>query len=305
MDYIIYLILKTLIYAGSILPFWLLHGLSRILYFAIYYIFDYRKKVVRSNLKKCFPTKPKSELKSIEKEFYKHFCDLMVESLKSFTISEKEIKKRHKFLNPEVAQQFIDKGYNISIMGPHYNNWEWLIYSLNFIKEPKNPKVLVMYAVLKNPYMEKLIKKSRSRMNTIMFPKADTPRKIVEYQNEQHFLCFAADQAPLNTYNSYWMEFMGQETGVFYGAEKISKSRNYIPIYVHVRKTGRSYYEIEMEVIAEKPQETEYGYITEKFMKLLEQDIHEAPAYWLWTHKRWKRAKPADFEEKRNATAKN
>ncbi|MBK6265907.1 lysophospholipid acyltransferase family protein [Marivirga sp. S37H4] len=305
MDYLIYLILKSVIYAGSVLPFWVLHGLSNFLYWNVYYVFDYRKKVVRSNLKNSFPEKTEGELKAIEKKFYKHLCDIMVESLKSFTISEKEIKKRHKFINPEVAQKYIDEGYNISFIAPHYNNWEWFIMSLNFIKEPVNPKVLVMYAVLKNPYMEKLIKKSRSRMGTIMFPKAETMRQIVNYKNEQHFLCFAADQAPHNPYNSYWMEFLGQETAVFFGAEKLTKAKGYIPIYMRAQKKARSYYEIELEVITDKPQATEHGYITEKFMKLLENDLHKEPAYWLWSHKRWKKKKPADFEEKRNSVSQD
>lgn len=305
MDYLIYLILKSLIYVGSILPFWVLHRISDFLFFNVYYIFDYRKKVVWRNLKNSFPEKSDEELKAIQKAFYRHFCDIMIESLKAFSISEKEIKKRHKLINPEIVHKYIEEGKNLSIMAPHYNNWEWLINSLNFIKEPGNPKVLVMYAVLKNPYMEKLIKKSRTRMGTIMFPKAETLRQVAKYKNEQHLLCFAADQAPLNTYNSYWMEFLNQETGVFFGPEKISQSKNYIPVYLHVKKIKRSTYEIELEVITETPKETPYGYITEKFMGLVEEDIRKEPAYWLWTHKRWKRAKPADFEEKRNTSRQN
>jgi KDO2-lipid IV(A) lauroyltransferase len=257
------------------------------------------------NLKNSFPEKSDQEVKTIQKNFYRHFCDIMVESLKAFSISEKEIKKRHKFINPEITHKYIEGGNNLAIIAPHYNNWEWLINSLNFVREPNNPKVLVMYAVLKNPYMEKLIKKSRSRMSTIMFPKAETLRQVAKYQKEQHLLCFAADQAPLNTYNSYWMKFLNQETGVFYGPEKISQSKNYIPIYLHVNKVKRSTYEIEIEIISENPKETPYGFITEKFMGLLEKDIQKEPAYWLWTHKRWKRAKPADFEEKRSTSKQN
>ncbi len=299
MDYVIYLIIKGILYSLSVLPFWMLHGISTFLYWVLYYIIGYRKDVVRNNLKNSFPQKSAKELKAIEKRFYKHLCDILIESVKGFTISEEEARKRHQFINPEVAREFIDKGYNISFIAPHYNNWEWFIMSLNFIKENDSPKALVMYSVLRNPYMEKLIKKSRTRMGSIMFPKVETMRKVVTYKDEQHFLCFVADQAPHNPYISYWMEFLGQETAVFYGAEKLTKAKNYIPIYMHVRKKARSYYEIEMELITDKPKETEHGYITEKFMTLLEEDLHKEPAYWLWSHRRWKKKKPADFDQRK------
>ncbi len=109
---------------------------------------------------------------------------------------------------------------------------------------------------------------------------------------------------PGNPYNSYWMNFLGQETAVFFGTEKITKSQNLVPIFCHVEKLARSKYQITFELITASPQETPHGFITEKHMGLLEENIRKQPQYWLWTHKRWKRKKPADFEEKRNANKK-
>ncbi len=196
MRYLIYLLLKTGIYSISILPFWVLHAISTFLYWNVYYLFDYRKKVVTLNLKNSFPEKSDKEIKAISKAFYKHFCDILIESLKAFTISEEEVQKRHHFTNPELLEKYLAQGRSLAVIGPHYNNWEWFILSLNFLGSQRKPNVLIMYAVLKNPHMERLIKESRSRMGTIMFPKKDTLRQIAHYKNEPYMLCFAADQAP-------------------------------------------------------------------------------------------------------------
>lgn len=299
MNQLVYYIIKAFVYGLSSLPFFILHGISTFLYWNVYYIFDYRKKVVWDNLKRSFPEKTDKELKAIQKEFYKHFCDIMIESLKAFTMSKKAVEKRHAYKNPELVQALVSKGHKVALIAPHYNNWEWCVLSFNLIDQKQNPLVLIMYAVLKNANMEKLVRKSRTRMGTDMFPKKDTVRNVVKHKDEPFLLGFAADQAPHNPYNSYWMEFLGQETGVFYGVEKLSKAYDMIPVYCHIRKVGRSRYETEFELITDNPAEAPYGFITEQHMKLLENDIKKEPAYWLWTHKRWKKSKPADFDEKR------
>lgn len=293
-----YGILKGIVYGFSSLPFWVLHRISDGLFVLLYYTGAYRKGVVKRNLRKAFPDKSEKEISQITRAFFRHFCDIMVESMKSFTISEKQIRERHGYTNPEIMEELIRKYGRAAMIGPHYNNWEWWVFSANFIL-PKNPYVLIMYAKLQNAFMEKMMKQSRSRMGTVIFPKRETPIYLRKYEEEPFMVCFAADQAPLNSYNAYWMTFLGQETGVFMGPEKLAKKYNMPVVYGHQKKIGRSRYVTTLEVITEKPKDTALGEITEQHMKILEADIREAPEFWLWTHKRWKRQKPKDYEAKK------
>ena len=286
----------------SRIPFWFYHGLAWLLSKLFYYSGLYRGKVVKQNLQKAFPDLSEQERKEIAKRFYLHMADLLIESIKAFSFTEKDIKKRYKFIPNEEVQKLCDDKRNIAIIVHHYNNWEWAPMGLNFIAERNNPKMLIMYKTLKDKVMDKIIKESRGKFpGTHMFPKDNVVKEVSAHQDIHYALGFAADQSPANTYNSYWMDFLGIETGVFFGVERFSQKNNMAVVYCHVRKVKRSYYEIEMEVITDQPQETEHGYITEQHMRLLETDIRDNPPYWLWTHKRWKRSKPADYEEKRKA----
>ena len=85
-----YLILKPVSY----LPYWLLYGFSDFLSFVFFTLIPYRKKVVISNLRNSFPHKTELEINTICRAFYSHFSDLIVESIKLFSITQKEIDER-------------------------------------------------------------------------------------------------------------------------------------------------------------------------------------------------------------------
>lgn len=296
-----YSIFKGLIYVLSIIPFWVYHIIAWLLGRLFFYSGLYRGKVVKDNLKKAFPDKSEKERKTIAKKFYVHLADLLIESIKAFSLTEKDLRKRYHFNLGDGVQRLLDEKRNIAIILHHYNNWEWAPMALNFMSPKNNPKLLIMYKTLKDPVAEKIVKQSRGRFpGTHMFPKDNVIKEVIAHKDEHYALGFAADQAPANTYNSYWMQFLGIETGVFFGVEKFSQKNNLAVVYCHVKKKKRSHYEIDVEMISEYPNEAQTGYITEKHMRLLEADIYENPQYWLWTHKRWKRSKPADFDEKRN-----
>ncbi|SMG43819.1 KDO2-lipid IV(A) lauroyltransferase [Marivirga sericea] len=293
-----YYFLKAVFWLLSKIPFWFYHGLSSVIAFIFIKFKLYRYKVVTDNLSKCFPEKSEAEIKKIAKQFYFHFADLLIESVKAFGFSKETIKKRYKIKpNPEL-QKLMDEKKNIAMILPHFANWEWAAQGINFMVERNQPLSLIMYKPLKNKVMDKLMRDNRTRFpGNHLFPKNNVMREVLAHQDDHYLLGFAADQSPANTYNSYWMQFLGRETGVFFGVEKFCQKLNLVPVYAHVKKIGRSRFEVDMEIITEEPREQAYGYITEKHMRLLEADIYKNPHLWLWTHRRWKRSKPADYEQ--------
>ena len=108
----------------SLLPYPLLYLLSDIIFLIMYRVIGYRKEVVFANLRNSFPNKSKHELKKIMSDFYRHLCDIIMESVKGFTISEKQLRKRLIIKNPEFSNYYADKGQSIIFVGGHYNNWE-------------------------------------------------------------------------------------------------------------------------------------------------------------------------------------
>jgi len=294
---------SAIIFLLSKIPFWFYHLVAYLLGRFFYYTGLYRGKVVKHNLDIAFAQKTEKGRNSIRKKFYLHLADLLIESLKAYSLSDKSIKKRYKFIPNEAVQKLADEKKNIAVVLPHFNNWEWAPRGLNFMLERHNPLMLIMYKTLKDPVADSVARRTRGGNydQVIMFPKDDLMKVMQKYHEQHYAVGFAADQSPANAYSCHWMNFLGLETGVFFGLEKFAKKQQLAVVYYHVKKVKRSFYEVEMEVISSNATEEPHTFITEQHMKLLEVDILENPQYWLWTHKRWKRKKPADFDEKRNA----
>lgn len=269
----------------SLLPFPVLYLISDFLYFVLYSVFGYRKKVVRKNLKNSFPQKTHSEIIAIEKKFYSHFCDLVVEAFKSFTISKHEIEKRMLYENPELANAYYRQGKSLIFVGGHYNNWEWIATSLG---QQINHKALGIYTTLSNKFFDEKMRVTRGRFGLQMISTKIVAQVFEENKDKLTATIFAIDQSPGNPNRCHWMTFLNQDTGVVFGAEKYAKEYNMPVVFGAISKIKRGYYSLRFSVVTDAPQLQKEGEIMEAATKILEQDILAAPQYWLWTHRRWK-----------------
>lgn len=276
-----------LIIPFSHLPFPVLYILSDVAYFILYYIIGYRKKVIRGNIKRSFPDKSLKELKAIEKEFYCHFADLLVESLKTFTISKEESLRRVKIANTDVVDDLYEQGKNITTIGGHNGNWE--LYATACAMQVK-PDVAALYTPLSSPFFDKIMRESRSRFGLQMVPTTENEKLPTESRKPTMFI-FGIDQCPRKSQRAYWMDFLNQETGVQFGAEKFAREHNTAVVFGNIRKLKRGHYEIEYSLICEDPSEKPTGWIMEEGTRRLEEMVKRQPAYWLWSHKRWKYTK--------------
>jgi Kdo2-lipid IVA lauroyltransferase/acyltransferase len=274
------------------LPMRINYVLSDFLFLISYYVVRYRRTVVWNNLRNSFPEKAVEELKQIEKRFYHHLCDVFIETLYYERISEKEAKERTFFLNPEVANDYLDQGRPVVTFCGHYNNWEWLSNWSLFSKHRFHP----IYKRLKSKAFELFYFNFRSRLGSMPVERADTYRQLMEDTKNgiPTFTAFIADQTPRINDIQYWTLFLNQDTAVLTGIEKIAKKIDAAVLVAHMRKIKRGYYEVEYSVITDTPKDTAKFEITEKCTQFLEKIIREKPEYWLWSHKRWKHKKPVN-----------
>lgn len=268
----------------SLLPYPLLYLLSDIIFLIMYRVIGYRKEVVFTNLRNSFPNKSKQELKKIISDFYRHLCDIIMESVKGFTISEKQLRKRLIIKNPEFSNYFADKGQSIIFVGGHYNNWE--ICAQAFALYSKH-KCIGIYKPLSNAFINDQIYTSRSKYGMHLISMKQT-KKSFEDGDEPKAIVFGSDQNPANPKRAHWVQFLNQDTGVLFGVERYAKEYDWPVVFVSISKVKRGHYEVEYSLITDSPTEQPHGKITEDFTKRLEQDIINQPQYWLWSHKRWK-----------------
>lgn len=287
-DKIIYRLIYAWMYIHALLPFWALYLLSDVAYLLIYYLVGYRKQVTRQNLKNSFPDKSGKERRTIEKKFYKHLCDYYVETMKLLHISDEEIKKRIVFENPEELLPEMRQGCSGFLFLGHYANWEW-VTSIT-LSYGKGLTLGQIYKPLKNKPVNAIFLKIRSRFGSVGIPKEDTYREILKWKHEgkQSLIGFMADQTPTVNNIHYWTTFLNQDTPVFTGVERIARKVGGYVAYLDIQKVKRGYYRCRIEKISSDPSKEMEMHITETYIRKIEKTILREPAYWLWSHKRWK-----------------
>ena len=268
----------------SLLPYPLLYLISDVVFVLMYRVIGYRKEVVFTNLKNSFPNKSEKELKQIMSGFYKHLCDIILESIKGFTISEKQLRKRLVVKNPEFSNYFANKGQSIIFVGGHYNNWEICAQAFAMYSDHK---CIGIYKPLSNAFINDKIHTSRSKYGMHLISMKQT-KKSFEEGGKAKAIVFGSDQNPANPKRAHWVQFLNQDTGVLFGVERYAKEYDWPVVFVSISKVKRGHYEVEYSLITDTPTEQPHGKITEDFTKRLEQDIINQPQYWLWSHKRWK-----------------
>jgi len=283
-----YAIIWVFVKLHAMLPMSVLYLFADILYFVIYRIARYRLKVVRQNLRLSFPEKTVTELRKLEKRFYLHFSDYIVETIKLAHISQEELNRRAVLHNPEIINPLVAQGHTcfILLMG-HYGNWEWFTGSTVWFD---HVKIYQIYRPLNSKVFDRLFIYLRTRFQGIGIKKQDTIRDIIRLKQskERSLVIFIADQSPSKSNLIYWTTFLHQESSVLTGPERIATKMDIPVIFVDVKKLKRGYYSVDFELITDSPRSKPEFWITEQYTRLMERSILRDPAYWLWTHKRWK-----------------
>lgn len=297
MKKITYRLVYGIAYCISLLPFGVLYLLSDVFYVLVFYIVGYRRKVVMKNLTSSFPEKSEQELKKIEKEFYHWFCDYIVETVKLLTISSEKLLQHIEFRGIEDMEKCFDRGQNCAAVLGHYCNWEWLTATgLNYKRHPQ-AAVGLIYHPLNNEAFDRLFIDLRSAHGGVCVPKKDILRYLVAYKREDRRSLFGyiADQAPWWTNIHLWVDFLNHDTPVFTGGERIMRKMNDAVFYADMERPCRGKYICTYKLIYNEASKTDEFEITRRFFQELEASIRRQPAFYLWTHDRWKRTH-AEFD---------
>lgn len=293
MTILLYYLLFGFTWLVSLIPFWLLYRISDLLYLITYYLVRYRKETVFGNLRNSFPEKSDHEIKLLAKAYYLHFCDFMLESLKCIRIPASELDKRMKLLNPGLLRELSVEGKNFALVSAHYGNWEWL----NFLPLKMEHDLLIIFRPLKNKAVDRLSYYMRTRFNAKLIPMESIYRHGLKDKAEmkKFSIWFLADQRPPRI-SRFWTRFLNQEAPFFEGAEKISKKLGLAVVFLDIQKVRRGYYEVTLKKLFDNAALTGENEVTLSCVNEMEREIIQKPAYWLWSHKRFKHTRPENIK---------
>ena len=286
-----YHLIYGLLKVHAFLPLRVLYIFADILFVITYHIVRYRRKMVRKNLTNSFPSKTEKEIAKIEKQIYHHLCDYFFETIKLLHISDEEMMRRMEFHGQEALAEVMKDNRSCILYMGHYGNWEWVTsIGLHF---PHDMVKAQIYQLISSKSFDEIFKKIRTRFNSLNIERKETMRTIVKLRNEnkQVIYGFISDQRPPRYYDEYWTTFLNQDSLFLRGTERIARKTKFAVAYLDIEKIKRGHYKGTFSVISpDASQEPEYA-ITEMYVRKLEKTIWRNPAYYLWSHNRWKFAK--------------
>lgn len=287
MQWIGYLLTRLVAEIFRFLPFRLLYGLSDGVAFLLRAVVGYRTAVVYDNLRRAFPEKTEAEIKKIARASYRNLTDVTLETLKSYTMSLAEIQRRCPPINPELVNQYLDRGQSVILAGSHYNNWEYTGISMPPVF---HGDTVTAFKPISNKLIDRYVNWTRARTGMVLISMDSTFAVIRQREREQQRSVYVllSDQSPSSKKSAHWVDFLGRDTASLPGLDVLARKFKLPVLYYHVRRLRRGFYEVEYFEICANPAEAAETDITRDYARRLETIIREQPENWLWSHKRWK-----------------
>jgi KDO2-lipid IV(A) lauroyltransferase len=273
----------------SRLPMRALYAFSTFLYWLAFYVVRHRRQVIREQLAKVFPDSSDAERELIHKQFLRNFCEVMVEVLKSASMTEDEMRAHVQVANMDAARHYLDAGQSVMFVTSHLCNWEWLLHGVTLhLGYP----VDAAYKPLHDQWAERLMLKIRSRFGARLVPAKDLLADFLRRRAIVRAVAMNADQAPVSTDKRYWTRFLGQDTAFYIGAEQIARATRLPIIYMAMRRIRRGFYQVELKPLWDGREVIEPNTVTERYARTCEIDVLDSPADWLWSYRRWRLKRP-------------
>lgn len=281
-------IVTGLVLLLSKLPLRLLYILSDFAYFIVRYIAGYRRGVIQRNIAASFPEKTTKERERIISDFYHFFCDYAVETIRLLSMPASEMRRRMIFEGLDEMQRVMNQHQFAFLYLGHYCNWEW-VSSLG-LWTPEEWHCAQLYRPLENKMFDRIFLRLRSRFGAENIPKNAILRRIAGFKREDEKIVigFISDQSPRRINIHDWVDFLHQDTPVFTGTERIAKSVDAAVFFADMQRESRGRYRCRLQKMSDNVCTIPDYELTEAYMRLLEENIRCQPAFWLWSHKRWK-----------------
>lgn len=269
----------------SHVPFTLLYLLADFLGWLAFRVFPYRDEVVRANLSQCFPELDESGMRDIRRRYYGGFAHVLVEVIKSATLSGAKIRRRVRIVGIEQPRALLAQGQSVLLAAAHQCNWEWMLLALSLeLGFPLD----AAYKPLVDSWAEREMKKVRSRFGSRLIPAKDLLADIIKRGKVARAVAMVADQEPTTSEHKHWTRFLNRDTAFYMGPEEIARVTRFPVFFIGMKRTARGFYELRFVPLSSPEESLKPGELTERYVRLVEQQIREAPPDWPWSHKRWK-----------------
>jgi Kdo2-lipid IVA lauroyltransferase/acyltransferase len=284
-NWISYLAFRSVLLVFRFIPFRVIYWMSDGMRPLLQHVFKYRRNVVRTQLRECFPDWSDAQLMATETAFYSNISDVLLEAIKGLGTPAHQILRRMHYPNPDVISDHLRAGRSVIMTGSHHCNWEWAALT---VAQHIDGEVVGVYKKLSNPLVERYVRVTRARLGMTLKEMKETMQTLAERKNKAAAYVLMADQWPSNVTRAHWVTWMGRETACLPGVDFISRAHQMAVVYYEVTRQGRGRYTLTFSELIVADAQTPEEAVTQITQKRIEAQVKADPANWLWSHKRWK-----------------
>lgn len=271
--------------ALSRVPLAALYGVTGFAGWLAYRVFPYRAGMIEASLARAFPELSGKELRAVRRRYCLGFAQMLAELLKGAALTPAEIRRRVRIVNLEEPQALLAQGQSVLLVAAHQCNWEWMLLALSLeLGYPLD----AAYKPLVNQWAEREMGKLRTRFGSRLVPAQELLPDILKRQGVTRAVAMVADQEPTRSERKYWTRFLNRDTAFYMGPEEIARVTRFPVFFIAMRRRARGHYEMEFLPLAAAGRAVPAGTLTERYARLVEEQIRAAPPDWPWSHKRWR-----------------
>ena len=262
----------------------------------------YRYALVMQNLSRSFPELKYKELKRLCKDFYRHFGEIFAEAIWFGGSSYGRLRRSGivTVTNAAEVSELFDNTPSMTVLSTHCGNWELLGGLLGYrtadgsrLSVPESA-ISVVYKKMSNAVSDRVFALNRIAPLEMVGTECEVEshnilRYTLKHKDERRMYIYPTDQAPYRGAGRFPIGmFMNQPTMAMMGSVGLACKLSHSVMYLKMKRVERGRYEMTFIPICRDASRTTPEDIMRRYYDLLEEEIRETPANWLWSHNRWK-----------------
>ena len=246
-----------------------------------------RSHIVRTNLELCFPELDSSQIERLMKEHFKALGQAALTIGINMFASQRRLQRLVTMRDRDIFDREIATGNPVILLAPHFVAME----IAGLVLAPER-HMLSMYQTIRNPLIDYLVRRGRSRFGGIMIERKADMRQVVKMVRGGSPFYYLPDQDP-GSGDKVFAPFFGIQTAVTPGLSRFARLSKavVIPCFTKMLPHGAGYEVIFTPPLKNYPSNDPVWDATH-MNEVIEQGIREMPEQYFWVHRRFK-SRPA------------